>query len=234
MWDFAQCDPKRCTGARLARRGVFDRMPLKQAFRGIVLSPEAKVAVSPADIEILEKSGMSLIDCSWARLQEIPFRQMQSGHHRLLPFMVAANTVNYGRPFKLTCAEAAAATLYICGKKEAAREVLKDFSWGEEFFHLNDQVLDIYAACASAEEVVEKQNEWLELAQKEAADDQGDGRLEELPPSDEEYYSEYDSEEDTLKMDKFGNYITDESNNAGADENGAEEEGFQNTTTVST
>jgi hypothetical protein len=36
--------------------------------------------------------------------------------------------------------------------------------------------------------------------------------------------AEYDSEEDTLKMDKFGNYITDESNNAGADENGEEEQ----------
>lgn len=100
MWDFQQCDPKRCSGARLVRRNIFTRMPLKSPFRGIVLSPEAKTAVSPADIDILEKGGISLIDCSWARLQEIPFKQMNSGHHRLLPFMVAANTVNYGRPFK--------------------------------------------------------------------------------------------------------------------------------------
>ena len=102
MWDFNQCDPKRCSGARLARRGVFQKMPLKSPFRGIVLDPEAKIPVSPADTEILEKGGMSIIDCSWARLQEIPLSQMRSGHHRLLPFMVAANPVNYGRPFKLT------------------------------------------------------------------------------------------------------------------------------------
>ena len=108
---------------------------------------------------------MSLIDCSWARLKEIPFKQMHSGHHRLLPFMVAANTVNYGRPFKLTCAEAAAATLYICGKKDAALAVLEEFSCGEEFFKLNQQVLDIYASCTDADEVVAKQNEWLELEQ---------------------------------------------------------------------
>ena len=65
MWDFEQCDPKRCTGAKLARRGILERMPLKTNFRGIVLSPEAKVPVSPADIQILENSGLSLIDCSW-------------------------------------------------------------------------------------------------------------------------------------------------------------------------
>jgi pre-rRNA-processing protein TSR3 len=204
MWDFAQCDPKRCTGARLARRGVFERMPLKQPFRGIILSPEAKVAISPADIEILEKSGMSLIDCSWARLQEIPFRQMQAGHHRLLPFMVAANSVNYGRPFKLTCAEACAATLYICGKFDAAREVLKDFAWGEEFLSLNRQVLDLYASCKDADEVVEKQNEWLEQARHEK-----ESMLPaELPPSDDEYEG-YESEEE-MKLDKFGNFIVAE------------------------
>jgi len=209
MWDFQQCDPKRCSGARLARRGIFDKMPLKSPFRGIVLSPEASVAVSPADIEILEKGGMSLIDCSWARLQEIPFKQMQSGHHRLLPFMVAANTVNYGRPFKLTCAEAAAATLYICGKPEAAKVVMDEFSWGEEFLSLNKQVLDIYASCTDSADVVQKQNEWLELAQRGDQDITDEIAKSELPPSDDEdeEYEEYYGSDDEPKLDKFGNWI---------------------------
>ena len=65
MWDFQQCDPKRCSGARLARRGVFEKMNLKSPFRGIVLDPEAKIAISPADLDILQSGGVSLIDCSW-------------------------------------------------------------------------------------------------------------------------------------------------------------------------
>ena len=209
MWDFEQCDPKRCTGARLARKGIFQRMPLKQSFRGIVLSPNANVPVSPADIKIMEKTGISLIDCSWARLQEIPFRQMASGHHRLLPFMVAANSVKYGRPFKLTCAEACAATLFICGREDAAREVMKEFSYGEEFFKINHEVLSMYASCQDAEEVVAKQNEWLELARGNPfADDQQEN---EFPPNDDNDYDEdYDEEsQEELKTDKFGNFIID-------------------------
>lgn len=173
MWDFAQCDPKRCTGARLVKRGMFASMPLKQPFRGLVLSPQGSKSVSPADTEILEQYGISLIDCSWARLEEIPWKQMQSGHHRLLPFLVAANTVNYGRPSKLSCAEAAAATLYICGKFDAAVLLLEQFSWGMEFLRLNQEVLDIYASCADADEVVARQNEWLEKAENDTDTKQG-------------------------------------------------------------
>ena len=161
MWDFAQCDPKRCTGARLVRRGMFESMPLKQPFRGIVLSPRGTVSVSPADRGIVEQFGISLIDCSWARLEEIPFRQMAAGHHRLLPFLVAANTVNYGRPSKLSCAEAGAATLYICGRFDASLALLEQFSWGMEFLKINKELLDLYSTCKNADEVVLKQNEWL-------------------------------------------------------------------------
>jgi len=161
MWDFAQCDPKRCTGARLARRGIFRPMPLKQPFRGIVLSPNGTVSVSPADRHIVEEMGLSVIDCSWARLAEIPFKQMRSGHHRLLPFLVAANQVNYGKPSKLSCAEAAAATLYICGYVDAAKAVLDEFGWGREFIKLNKELLELYRTSADADEVVKRQNAWL-------------------------------------------------------------------------
>lgn len=212
MWDFAQCDPKRCTGARLAKRGIFQKMPLKQNFRGIVLSPQGTQSVSPADISILEKSGISVIDCSWARLDEIPFRQMQAGHHRLLPFLVAANTVNYGKPSKLSCAEAAAATLYICGKKEAAKALMDEFSWGGEFLRLNNEVLEIYASCSDSTEVVKKQNEWLAASELEASRfTSTEGyTIEDLPPDNEFYEDDYlsSSDQSEVEIDKFGNFVT--------------------------
>lgn len=167
MWDFSQCDPKRCTGARLARRGIFQSMPLKQPFRGLVLSPNGSESVSPADSNILEEFGLSVIDCSWARLAEIPFSQMKQGHHRLLPFLVAANTVNYGKPSKLSCAEAAAATLYICDRVDAAKAVLAEFGWGMEFIKLNEELLELYRTAEDAQDVIDRQNQWLESAEND-------------------------------------------------------------------
>jgi pre-rRNA-processing protein TSR3 len=230
MWDFAQCDPKRCTGARLAQRGLLQRMPLKQPFRGIVLSPQGQVAVSPADNGLLERLGLSVIDCSWARLAEIPFRQMQAGHHRLLPFLVAANTVNYGRPSKLSCAEAAAATLYICGRQAAALAIMAEFSWGDEFIRLNLELLDLYAACTDSAHVVQTQNEWLaanETHTNSTEVDHGDNETAEendnqyylqddLPPtgSDDDYGDDDEDyeEDDEPELDRFGNYIVAEPN----------------------
>ena len=142
-------------------------VPLKQPFKGIVLSPNGTTSVSPADTPILEEMGLSVIDCSWARLAEIPFKQMRAGHHRLLPFLVAANTVNYGKPSKLSCAEAAAATLYICGKVDAAKAMMDEFGWGREFIKLNIELLELYRTSSNADEVVKRQNEWLAKVEAE-------------------------------------------------------------------
>ena len=201
-------------------------MPLKQHFRGIVLSPIGKVALSPADSEILETSGLSVIDCSWARLTEIPFRQMQSGQHRLLPFLVAANTVNYGKPSKLSCAEAAAAALYICGRKDGAAKLMGNFSWGHEFIRINRDCLDMYADCADAREVVDRQNAWL--ASAEAALEDGDGRVAycqnagELPPTsdDDDYYDDEDGADEEPELDRFGNFVIKDAKGSAALEGG--------------
>lgn len=38
MWDFAQCDPKRCSGRRLCRLQVIEEFKLSTRFRGIILT----------------------------------------------------------------------------------------------------------------------------------------------------------------------------------------------------
>jgi len=119
MWDLGQCDAKRCTGRKLERLGMIRTLQLGNSFRGVVLSPEGRRAVSREDAELIGKHGISVIDCSWALVESLPYHRMK-GHARLLPYLVAANSVNYGKPYKLSCAEAIAATLYIAGWKEGA------------------------------------------------------------------------------------------------------------------
>jgi len=61
-----------------------------------------------------------------------------------LPFLIAANPTNYGRPVRLNCAEAIAAVLVLAGLEEEGREVLSGFSWGDEFFNINQVFFFIF------------------------------------------------------------------------------------------
>ncbi|KAG2177099.1 hypothetical protein INT43_007755 [Umbelopsis isabellina] len=170
MWDFKHCDPKRCSGVKLARHNMLKTLKVTQRFRGVVASPMGEKAVSPADRYLVEQFGVAVVDCSWAKIDEVPFSRIKSPGDRLLPYLVATNPVNYGKPWKLNCAEALAACFYITGFPEYGEELLAKFKWGHAFKKVNGHLLARYAKCEDSAHVVQVQNEYLEQIAQEHKD----------------------------------------------------------------
>ena len=192
-WDLDHCDPKRCSGKRLIRLGMMKSLHFSQRFPGIVVSPNAKRVISPADTALIETHGAAVVECSWARLDEIQWSKFGGGGcglsaaggqqkngrgqgagptlgERLLPYLVAANTVNYGKPWRLNCAEALAAAFAICGHMDWAVKVLEPFAYGEAFLDINEELLKRYAACEDESSVKSVETEWLASLEQEYMD----------------------------------------------------------------
>ncbi|KAI0327479.1 DUF367-domain-containing protein [Cubamyces sp. BRFM 1775] len=176
--DFDHCDPRRCSGKKLARQGLIQDLRVGQRFRGVVVSPKGTQPVSPADREIVAQNGVAVVECSWARLDEVPFKKIASPNERLLPYLVATNPVNYGKPWRLNCVEALAAAFYITGFDSYAERLLSGFGWGHSFYEVNKHLLDKYKTCDSAEAVSAMQEEILAELEKsydESRRDDADG-----------------------------------------------------------
>lgn len=167
LW-LAQDDPKKNTAVRASRDNLlrlhkdFKRLPR----RGIILEPLCGKVLGPEDREIFERNGALVgLDCSWAQIEESVERVMRKTRlqPRMLPLLLAANPVNWGKPGKLTTVEALAASLVLMGRDDQARELLSKFRWGERFFELNQEPLMAYAEAKSSAELVSLQFEFFDI-----------------------------------------------------------------------
>jgi pre-rRNA-processing protein TSR3 len=156
-----QCDPRKCSGKKLARFALakLHENPGTLPREAILLDPFAEQALSPADDA---GHGIVVLDCSWVEVERVfPVLQKLRLRHRALPFLLAANAVNFGKPFKLSTVEAFAAALYILGEKEQAALILNKFKWGPVFLEVNREPLERYSEAKDSTEVVRIQGEYL-------------------------------------------------------------------------
>ena len=157
-----QCDPKKCTLLKLEKFDFVKLIPFSRiSGRFIVLNPFSVKSLSKEDKPEAKKRGIIVLDCSWAKIEKFFTEGKIRGIQRSLPFLVAANPTNYGKPFKLSSIEALSAALYILGYKEQAESILKIFNWGKQFLILNREPLNEYSNAKSSKEIVEIQSLYL-------------------------------------------------------------------------
>lgn len=158
-----QCATKKCTSLKLAKFGLVElhRKVEKLPFGSILLDPLAINTISPPDESGL-RYGIVVLDCSWKEVEKaFPALSGKRMRRRALPYLLAANPVNYGKPFKLSSVEALAAALYILHRETQARKILSKFGWGLNFLELNRAPLEEYSNARDSAEVIEVQERYM-------------------------------------------------------------------------
>ena len=160
VYDRGQCDPRKCTAKRMERFGLAREVPLNRIPPGaLVLTPSAERALSPADSKYA-RHGLVVMDLTWAHIGEMP--EVRGSRPRRLPYLLAANPVNFGKPWNLNSAEAVLASLVIMGMDEQAELFVPRFNWAPTFLTMNRSLLDGYRAAPSSEEVQRLSDEYVE------------------------------------------------------------------------
>ena len=208
MLYFDQCDPKKCTGKKMERLGLLKEIKFSRNYGGILLTPTGKKICSIEDHDIIAKKGICVIDCSWAKFEELHL-DLHKIETRSLPFMVAVNPVNFGKAYKLSCAEAFAACLFLGGFEKEARFILDHFKWGEHFFKVNEELFGKYKGIKSQDELKEIQEKYIndELERKQKRKE-GDGFEDINEKENEDNNSE--KEEEVIDYELFKNIKIDD------------------------
>jgi len=141
-------DPKKCSALKLKRFNLA-KLITKIPKSSVVLFPDSETRLSVMDSSF---SYLVALDISWKNIDRYDVPRAQS---RSLPYLLAANPVNYGKPYMLSTVEALSAAYYIIGMKGPAEKLLEKFSWGIQFLNLNRNPLDDYSKAKNSNEIKE-------------------------------------------------------------------------------
>jgi len=163
VYHAGQDDPRKCTAKKLHRFGFasLQRNLRRLPSHAVLLDPFAEKSLSKEDALIVFHYGLVALDCSW-KAAEQTFHSLENRMTpRALPFLLAANPVNYGKPFQLSTLEAFAAALYILGRVKQATAILGIYTWGHRFVELNKEPLEEYRQARSSAEVIQIMNKYI-------------------------------------------------------------------------
>jgi pre-rRNA-processing protein TSR3 len=156
-------DPKKCSAKKLNKFGfvILEKNIRKVPKNAVLLNPFAEKSLSKEDLERALKNGIVAVDCSWKNAEKSFEYLNQINVSRALPFLIASNPVNFGKPFKLTTLEAFAAALYILDEIEHAKEILNIYKWAPHFLELNMQPLEDYRMAKNSKEIIQIMNKYI-------------------------------------------------------------------------
>ena len=160
IYHTGQDDPKKCTAKRLEKFSLAKIIKSDKQIptKSILLSPFSNKVLSPQDKNLTNL--IVALDCSWKKAEKTFDELKTKVYPRRLPYLVPANSVNYGKPYKLSTAEALASTLFILNEEKQAKKLIKNFKWGETFLKINKEPLNDYSKTKSEKEVRKLEKEF--------------------------------------------------------------------------
>lgn len=165
MIDYKECQNKKCSCKKLYRFKKIRKVETNKKFKGIVLTPFCNKYFSLDDKKIIDTFGLSVIDCSWRSIDTL--KKVKYANQRKLPYIIAVNSINYGKAYKLSCLESLAYCLYVCNYTKQCNDILQLYKWGSGFIPLNKELLDAYKLCSSHDAVKKAETEFLQKYMKE-------------------------------------------------------------------
>ena len=113
---------------------ILSPQPIRISFP-LVASLSSSVHGPGLTKSLLEKSLAPMNEYVSAKATSIPTSPFHASFS--VPYLLATNPVNYGKPWKLNCVEALAAAFYITGYEDYGRRLLQGFGWGDSFWKVN-------------------------------------------------------------------------------------------------